>query len=273
MVGTGAFVMRDGGRRRRRLRSQPQLLEARPPLPGPSATRQFNDLLTAWSAFQAGQLDIALLPGTEVKNFVAKQGPGYTPPWFPDYTVSICIPNVRTKPLDDARVVRALRLMIDHDEFITAWANPQYGHGGYGSIFAASLSGWDLTDDEYRSYLEWKQPKDEAAKEALTLLSAAGYNSANPLHLTLNAVNKDHDQAAVQLLQSQWKRLSQGVVDAQLKLTDTATAAGVRASKSFTWGNYGISPGMPILIPGSSAATAPAPARTSPASAIRNSTP
>ena len=135
--------------------------------------------------------------------------------------------------------------MIDHDEFITAWANPQYGHGGYGSIFAASLSGWDLTDDEYRSYLEWKQPKDEAAKEALTLLSAAGYNSANPLHLTLNAVNKDHDQAAVQLLQSQWKRLSQGVVDAQLKLTDTATAAGVRASKSFTWGNYGISPGMP----------------------------
>ena len=83
--------------------------------------------------------------------------------------------------MDDPRVMRALRLLIDHDEFIKAWAETQYGKGGYGSIFPTALSGWDLTDDEYRQHLEWKQPKDEAAKEAIALLSAAGFTKDNPL--------------------------------------------------------------------------------------------
>ncbi|HTE84444.1 MAG TPA: ABC transporter substrate-binding protein, partial [Dehalococcoidia bacterium] len=98
---------------------------------------------------------------------------------------------------------------------------------------------------EYRSYVEWKNPKDDAAKEALTLLSAAGYSRDNPVRFTLNAVNKDHDQAAAELLQAQWKRVSQGAADAQIKLADTATAQDIRAARSFGWGNYGISPGMP----------------------------
>ena len=208
-------------------------------------TRQFNDLLTAWSAFQAGQVNVTLLPGTEVPGFLVKQGAGYKPPWFPDYTVSICLPNIKMKPLDDARVVRALRLLIDHDEFITAWANQQYGHGGYGSIFCSALTDWDLTPDEYRSYLEWKQPKDDATKEALSLLAAAGYSKDKPLQFALNAVNKTADQAAATLLQAQWKRLGQGAVNAELKLTDTPTATNIRAARSFQWGNYGISPGMP----------------------------
>jgi peptide/nickel transport system substrate-binding protein len=245
-IGTGAFVMaaieeKVGGDYTR----NPDYWRPGRPYLDRVRTHQFNDLLTAWSAFQAGQMDTALLPGTEVPGFVAKQGAGYTPPWFPDYTVSICMPNLRVKPFDDPRVVRALRLMVDHDEFITAWANPQYGHGGYGSVFSAAMAPWDLTPDEYRGYLEWKSPKDDAAKEALSLLSAAGYNKDNGLHITLNAVNKDHDQAAAQLLQSQWKRLSQGVVDAQLALADTATAQNIRAARSFAWGNYGISPGPP----------------------------
>jgi peptide/nickel transport system substrate-binding protein len=246
VVGTGAFMMASieenvGGDYAR----NPDYWKPGRPYLDRLRTRQFNDLLSAWSAFLAGQVDVALIPGTEVKEFVGRQGQGYSPAWSPDYTVSICIPNTRSKPMDDGRVVRALRLFIDHDEFITAWANPQYGHGGYGSIFAAALSNWDLTEDEYRSFLEWKHPKDDAASEALSLLSAAGYGRDNPLRFTLNAVNKDHDQAAVQLLQSQWKRLSQGVVDAQIKLTDTATASGLRSTHAFTWGNYGISPGMP----------------------------
>jgi peptide/nickel transport system substrate-binding protein len=245
-IGTGPFVMESieenvGGDYSR----NPDYWKPGIPYLDRFRTHQFNDLLTAWSAFQAGQADTALLPGTEVPGWIQRQGSGYQPAWFPDYTVSICLPNTRTKPLDDPRIVRALRLMIDHDEFITAWANPQYGHGGYGSIFAASLSAWDLTDAEYKTYLEWKQPKDDAAKEALSLLNAAGYSNSSPLPLTINAVNKDHDQAAAQLLQAQWKKFGQGAVDAQLKLTDTATAQDVRAARSFAWGNYGISPGIP----------------------------
>ena len=34
-------------------------------------------------------------------------------------------------------------------------------------MFPSALAAWDLTQDEYRKYLEWKQPKDEAAKEAI----------------------------------------------------------------------------------------------------------
>jgi len=246
VIGTGAFVMTAmedgvGGQYSR----HPNYWKPGQPYLDQLRTRQFNDLLTSWSAFQAGQVDVSLLPGTEVDGFVAKQGPGYKPNWFPDYTVSQCVPNIRVKPLNDARIVQALRLLIDHDEFIKAWANPQYGHGGYGSIFAASLSAWDLTDDEYRSNLEWKQPKDDAAKQAVTLLAAAGYSKDKPLQLDINAVNKDHDQAAATLLQAQWKKWSQGAVDAQLKLTDTATAQQIRAALSFQWGNYGLSPGMP----------------------------
>ena len=84
VVGTGAFVMSSmeegvGGDYVR----NPNYWKPGRPYLDHLRTRQFNDLLTAWSAFQAGQLDIALLPGTEVKNFVAKQGPGYTPPGFP----------------------------------------------------------------------------------------------------------------------------------------------------------------------------------------------
>jgi peptide/nickel transport system substrate-binding protein len=246
VIGTGAFLMSSmeegvGGEYSRnpayRKQGQPYLDTLR--------TRQFNDLLTSWSAFQAGQVDVSLLPGTEVPGFLAKQGAGVTPNWFADSAVNISIPNVRSKPLDDARVVRALRLLIDHDEFISAWANPQYGHGGYGSIFPSALSAWDLSADEYRSHLEWKQPKDDASKQALGLLSAAGYSRDNPLQFTLNAVNKTADQAAALLLQAQWKRLGQGAVDPQLKLSDSAAANDIRATRSFTWANYGVSAGMP----------------------------
>ena len=246
VIGTGAFVMSSmeegvGGEYNR----NPAYWNASQPYLDTLRTRQFNDLLTSWSAFQAGQVDVTLLPGTEVPGFVAKQGAGYTPGWFADSAVNICLPNIKTKPLDDMRVVRALRLLIDHDEFVTAWANQQYGHGGYGSIFPAALSGWDLTPEEYHSYLEWKQPKDDAAKEAAALLSAAGYSKDKPLQFAINAVNKTADEAAAQLLQAQWKRLGQGVVDPQLKLGDSAAASDIRAARSFSWANYGVSAGMP----------------------------
>ena len=48
-------------------------------------------------------------------------------------------PNTQRKPMDDARVTRALRLLIDHDEFNTAWAESHFGKGGYGSIFPTAL--------------------------------------------------------------------------------------------------------------------------------------
>ena len=205
-------------------------------------TKSFNDAQTVWAAFLAGQVDIALVPGTEVKKYVAQQGAGYTPDWYPeDALTGYLCPNTKAKPMDDARVTRALRLLCDHDEMIKAWAEVDGGRGVYGSILPVSLSAWDLTQDEYKTYLEWKQPKDDAAKEAVTLLSAAAFTKDNPLRFDLVGQATGSLATEAQLLQAQWKRLSQGTVDVQLKLSDTATLDGVRSSRSFTYGLYGLS--------------------------------
>ena len=85
------------------------------------------------------------------------------------------------KPLDDARVTRALRLLVDHDEFLTGWVVDWYGRGRHGGVLRIGARPWDFTHDEYSQMLEWKKPKDDAAKEAISLLSAAGYTKDNPL--------------------------------------------------------------------------------------------
>ena len=181
--------------------------------------KAFSEALSAWAAFTAGQMDVALAPPTEIKNYLAQRGTGFTPDWFPDDTTySFLAPNTKQKPMDDPRVTRALRLLLDHDELITAWANVQYGHGTYGSVFPTALSAWDLSEAEYKQHLEWKQPKDEAVKEALALLGAAGFTRDNPLKFTLDGQNSVAGNAAMQLIQAQWKRLSQNAVDAQIKI-------------------------------------------------------
>lgn len=57
-------------------------------------------------------------------------------------------------------------------------------------------------------------------------------------------VHNDTVGDAAQLLQAQWKRLGQGTVDAQLKLSDTPTMDSIRASRSFTYGVFGFSADM-----------------------------
>jgi peptide/nickel transport system substrate-binding protein len=208
-------------------------------------TKAFADALTAWSAFLANQVDITQVPGTEVTKYLASRGAGFSPEWYSDDNlVGYLCPNTKAKPMDDPRVTRALRLMIDHQELIKAWAEPGYGRGRYGSIFPAALGAWDLTDDEYATHLEWKQPKDDAAKEAVSLLSAAGITKDKPLTFPFEFNAGATGQAESQLIQAQWKRFSQGAVDVQLKGDDTATLDSVRATRSFTYASYGFSAGM-----------------------------
>jgi peptide/nickel transport system substrate-binding protein len=244
-VGTGPFVVRSyeekvGAEYAR----NPDYWKPGVPYLDSIRTKHFEDLLTGYAAFQANQVDIDLLPGAEVKKFIADQGSGYKPDWYADDTVNFQVPNTKMKPLDDPRVTRALRLLIDHEEFISAWAEVQYGKGGYGSMFPTAFTAWDLTPEEYKTHLEWKQPKDEAAKEALSLLAAAGFTKDNPLRFMIDAVMNPTTVAAAQLLQAQWKRLSQGVVDTQLKVNDQAADTQRRAARLFTYVQSGQSEGL-----------------------------
>jgi peptide/nickel transport system substrate-binding protein len=245
-VGTGPFVMQ----------SEEDNVSAeyvrnssywRPSLPylDDFRTKAFSDSLTAWAAFQSGQVDVVIVPASEIQKYLAQQGRGYTPDWFADDTTYSCLtPNTKQKPMDDTRVTRALRLLIDHDEFVHAWAETQYGRGTYGSIFPTALSAWDLTEAEYRQHLEWKQPKDEAAKEANSLLAAAGFTKDSPLRFTLVLPQGSQQAAAAQLTQAQWKRLSQGAVDVQIQPLQPAAMDADRAQGTFTYGHFGFSAGM-----------------------------
>jgi len=199
-------------------------------------TRHFPDLQTANAAFVAGQIDVSLLSGADGKSYIAKQGPGFTPAWAPDDTMqTLMLPNVKHKPLTDARVTRALRLLVDHDDFISTWADAVYGRGAHGSIFPIALTDWDLSQDEYKKQLEWKQPKDDAAKEALSLLTAAGFNKQNPAKFTVVYTAMPETQAAAELLQAQWKRLSQGAVDVEIKGLEQTAYTTTRANRTFDY--------------------------------------
>jgi len=247
VIGTGAFMLKNLQDTvvAEYVRNPDYWRPNRPYLDG-VRDQNFDDQSTAYAAFQAGQLDVLLLPGQETKSYIAKQASGYTPDWFKDDTVFPMLqPNTKAKPLDDARLTRALRLLVDHDEFLTGWVVDWYGRGRHGGVLPVALDSWDFTQDEYSQMLEWKKPKDDAAKEAISLLSAAGYTKDNPLTIEISGGNQPFSIPALQLLQAQWSRLSQGAVKSTIKLFDQVGQNTVRANRTFTvfvGGNSGAFP-------------------------------
>lgn len=245
-VGTGPFIMTslEQGVGAEYVRNPDYWQPSLPHLDG-LRTIHFNDDLTAWSAFLAGQLDaVQTVPGTELKKYIAQQGPDFTPNWHITYNYLLAYANVRAKPMDDARVTRALRLLIDHDEQIKTVSEVFSGRGENGFAFPTAARAWDFTHEEYSHFLEWKQPKDEAVRVALDLLRAAGFSRENPLRFEFaGAAYGDSLRAQFQLIQAQWRRLSGGVVDAELKPLDVAEINRVRASRTFTYMYGGEAPG------------------------------
>ena len=67
--------------------------------------------------------------------------------------------NLKKKPFDDPRVTRALRLLINHDEANTGWAEVYFGRGYLSAYLPAALDSWDLSEQDYRGYLEFKTPE------------------------------------------------------------------------------------------------------------------
>jgi ABC-type transport system substrate-binding protein len=102
------------------------------------------------------------------------------------------------------------------------------------------LDAWDLSHEEYGRLLEWKQPKDDAVKESMSLLSAAGFTRNSPLRFefTGTAGNVGQSEPAATLLQAQWTRLGQGVVDARIKLLEGPAYQSARATRDYTYGLF-----------------------------------
>jgi peptide/nickel transport system substrate-binding protein len=195
-------------------------------------TRYIADPKAAYAAF-IGSLDIlSPLSGSDAKDYMGRQGSGYTP----DYAGweglrGVPQPYTKRPPFNDARMTKALRLLTDHQEIMTTFTEVDAVRGGYGSIFPTSLDGWDLSQEEYKNHLEWKQPKDEATREGIRLLNAAGYNQTNRLKIRL--VNLTSFSTLGQLLQDQWKRLSGNVIETELSNHDLNVFYGIRNNRDF----------------------------------------
>jgi peptide/nickel transport system substrate-binding protein len=246
-VGTGAFILqsRELGVNSVMVRN-PNYWKPGLPYLDRIDGRVFQDLGSQWAAFVAGRTDKDIAPGDQSSDIETKHKDEYNLDWNGDQAGYLLMANTKRKPFDDARVTRALRLLVDHTEYKTAWAQPWFGRGRFASIFPAALESWDLSEDEYAKYLEFKSPKDDAVKEAVTLLTAAGFSKDKPLKFTIAGVQTgggDYNTASRQLVQAQFKRLGQGLVDPDLQGFEEAAFTPLRASGNFDYYAAGNSPG------------------------------
>src|SRR5262249_5265910 len=69
----------------------------------------------SYAAFQSGQMDMATVPGDQVKDYIAKQGAGFRPLYDGRGTLNHAMwPNLKRAPFNDQRVSMALRLLPDY---------------------------------------------------------------------------------------------------------------------------------------------------------------
>jgi peptide/nickel transport system substrate-binding protein len=213
-------------------------------------SQNFADSGTTYAAFLAGQVNVACnaLPGPDAKKTFDEQADKpYAAEWYNDISYTTVQANLQHKPFDDPRVTRALRLMLDHDEATGSWAVTWFGKGYLSAYMPAGMSDWDLTEDEYRKYLEFKKPKDDAIKEALSLLSAAGFSKDKPLKFALSGLNSsDFGKAEAENHQAQLNKFGQGVVQVpNLQLYLLATLNQVLAEGNFDYLSTNAVPAQP----------------------------
>jgi peptide/nickel transport system substrate-binding protein len=225
-IGTGPFILQERDDVHALMVRNPDYYKPGRPYLDAVRMQVITDEQAAWSAFLAGQLDHVIIPGTEAKKFTADQQTAKK--YFAEAVKAVntfyLMMNTRKQPYDDARVLRAMRLLMDHQEAISAWAEVWFG-SGTSYMLTHAMDEWDLTPQEYSQYLDWKQPKDEAAREANSLLNAAGFTAQNPLRIELlGTTQTDWNIAIPDLQQSMWRRLAPNVIQANIKLVDDATA-------------------------------------------------
>jgi peptide/nickel transport system substrate-binding protein len=239
-VGTGAFMLTELDDTHSAVVRNPDYWK--PGLPYLDGIRNqfFGDDATAWAAFLAKQIDFASNPvsGPEAKKlFDEQEGKAYTGEWYKDVSYTSAQPNLRRKPFDDARVTRALRLMLDHEEATNEWGLTWFGRGYLLSYLPAALDEWDFTEQEYITrFLEYKRPKDEAAREAIRLLNAAGFTRDNPLRFILHSTDSPFSRAMAELYQSQVNKFAQGSVNiTEVRPTVLAQLNQIQAQGEFDY--------------------------------------
>ena len=141
-------------------------------------------------------------------------------------------------------MAKALRLLLDHDEAVNSWATTWFGRGYLTAYLPAALDDWNLSDQEHRQYLEFKQPKDDAVKEAISLLSAAGFSKEKPLKFALTGLSSsDFARGEAENHQAQLNKFGQGLIQVpDLQLYELAVLNQVLAQGNFDFLSTNIVP-------------------------------
>jgi peptide/nickel transport system substrate-binding protein len=209
---------------------------------------QFADDLTAYSALRAGQLQISNVPPTEAQRYISSRGADYKPELAPQTTVDqIMYPNLKLAQFQDKRVTRALRLLVDFEQY-RAVQRTVYGDSRYSQAFPSAMSAWDLNPEEYSNYIFWKQPKDDALREARSLLTAAGYSQSNQLKFEVVGYKTPEYEPIHQFIQDQWRRNSQGAVETTFNTNDVAVT--IQRQVQGNWEYHHGGQGTPFIEPG-----------------------
>ena len=139
-------------------------------------------------------------------------------------------------------------MLVNHDEIEKQWATIYFGRGYTTAYLPAALDSWDFSEQEYGSYAEFKQPKDDAVKQSLALLAAAGFSKDNPLKFLLTGETGDLSfiRPQSELMQAQFNQLSQGAVHADLKLLDQPHIRDALTRRDFEYVITGLVPGQPF---------------------------
>lgn len=253
-IGTGAFVLQASDDTSATLARNPDYWKPGLPYLDGVVEHYIEDDQVAWSAFQSGQLDMAYVPGTQAKAVLAPQARNkFQAEWLNDVGWVAIQANTQKKPFDDPRVPQALRLLVDHQEAVSAWAENFFGRGRMSIALPAALESWDFSEQETAAkFVEFKQPKDDAVKQAMALLGAAGFSKDNPLQFTVTGLNvADWAQKEPELLQAQLRRLGQNVVQpGALRLFDNVTIQNVGLKGDFDYMITHFVPAQPFEIDG-----------------------
>lgn len=172
-----------------------------------------DDFSSALKRFRAGELDLQTMLPPDQMDWI-RQNMKDELRVYPYASVNMYSFNTQKAPFNDARVRKALSMVLDR-EFLTT----KIARGGQPAAYSyvpPMFKGYSSPDAEFKSW-----PMEKRVEEAKKLLKEAGFDEKNPLKFTLTYNTSALHQKIAVATQSIWKEKLG--VDAQLKNSDSPT--------------------------------------------------
>ncbi len=159
-----------------------------------------EDRVAVQKRFRAGEIDIATDFASDQIDWLRKNLPDEThiAPYMGVYYYPF---NTKRKPFDDVRVRKALSMAVNREALTEKVLKT-------GELPAYSFVPPGIANYDNPAEVSWKSmPYAERMKEAKKLLKEAGYDSKNPLKLTLSYNTSENHKRIAVAIASMWKPL------------------------------------------------------------------